>query len=151
MRRKRPLCSPGFYHIVGVFLLSCRRLTGRPGIHHLTYLQTTSISLGGNSLLLPNWKPHVPGDCCATPSAPTTFQRGPQWHRHRPLRPVAAQHTQIRPPAGQGVCAGGGGLFCGCRISQDNKEDGIGRTEDGFGYEQSRNRGRWEFLLELTG
>lgn len=31
------------------------------------------------------------------------------------------------------------------------KEEGIGRSENEFGYEQSREMGgRWEFLLELT-
>lgn len=35
----------------------------------------------------------------------------------------------------------GGCLFCGCRISRESKEEGIERSEDGFGYEQSGEMG----------
>lgn len=102
------------------FLLSCRCLTGWPGIHYFTYLQTTSVSNRGNALLLSNWKPHIPGDCCATSSASATFQWGLEWHCDWPLRPVATQRIQIRPPASKWMCADGKDVcfFCWCSIPQ---------------------------------
>lgn len=49
----------------------CRRPAGGLGIYHLPYLQTTGVLVRGAPLLIPNWKPHLPGDCSAT-SCPTT-------------------------------------------------------------------------------
>ncbi|KAI2568290.1 paxillin [Homo sapiens] len=59
---------------------SQRRPAGGLGVYHLPHLQTACVLVGGDPLLIPNWKPHIPGDCRATPRPPTPVQRGPQWH-----------------------------------------------------------------------